>query len=69
MMSTTTIRNIDTPLATRLQVRADLHGRSMENAARDILHTALSTEPGSALIEAIRARGLPGRNQSGTART
>jgi len=55
-MSTMTIPNIDAPLTARLQARAALHGRSMEEEARNILHTALSAESGSGLVEAIRAR-------------
>jgi antitoxin FitA len=45
-----TIRNIDDAIKTRLRVRAAMHGRSMEDEARDILRSALSTEiprPGS----------------------
>jgi len=55
-MSTMTIHNIDAPLTARLQARAALHGRSMEEEARDILGTALAADSGSSLIEAIRAR-------------
>jgi plasmid stability protein len=53
-----TIRNIDEHLKTRLRVQAASHSRSMEDEARDILRTALSTEPerGASLVEAIRAR-------------
>jgi plasmid stability protein len=56
-----TIRNIDAPIKTRLRVQAALHGRSMEDEARDILRAALSTEPaqGASLVEAIRARVMP----------
>ncbi len=43
-MATMTIRNIDDMLKSRLRVRAAVHGRSMEDEARDILRAALSTE-------------------------
>lgn len=38
-----------------------MHGRSMEDEARDILRSALSASPrsGQSLIEAIRARVSP----------
>lgn len=39
-----TIRNIDDAIKARLRVRAAMHGRSMEDEARDILRSALSTE-------------------------
>lgn len=39
-----TIRNIDEAIKARLRVRAAMHGRSMEDEARDILRSALSTE-------------------------
>ena len=57
-MATMTIRNIDDQLKARLRVRAAMHGRSMEDEARDILRSALSREPGSGqtLVDAIRAR-------------
>lgn len=43
-MAVMTIRNIDDALKTRLRLRAAMHGRSMEDEARDILRSALSTE-------------------------
>ncbi|WP_027978082.1 FitA-like ribbon-helix-helix domain-containing protein [gamma proteobacterium L18] len=57
-MATMTIRNIDDQLKARLRVQAAMHGRSMEDEARDILRSALSTEPsgGPSLVESIRAR-------------
>ena len=60
-MATMTIRNIDDRLKARLRVQAAMHGRSMEDEARDILRTALSVEPtsGRTLVEAIRARIAP----------
>lgn len=59
--TTMTIRNIDEQLKSRLRVRAAVHGRSMEDEARDILRTVLSVEPsrGASLVEAIRARIAP----------
>jgi plasmid stability protein len=39
-----TIRNIDDTIKNRLRVRAAMHGRSMEDEARDILRSALSTD-------------------------
>lgn len=60
-MATMTIRNIDDQLKARLRVQAAIHGRSMEDEARDILRAALSVEPvrGQTLVEAIRARIEP----------
>jgi plasmid stability protein len=60
-MASMTIRNIDDQLKTRLRIQAATHGRSMEDEARDILRSALSTEPTQALslVDAIRARIEP----------
>jgi plasmid stability protein len=56
-----TIRNLDDPLKARLRIRAAMHGRSMEDEARDILRTALNQEmvPPVNLAAAIRARFAP----------
>ena len=59
-----TIRNIDDAVKERLRLRAAMHGRSMEDEARDILRSALSVEvprPRN-LGDAVRARfaGLGG---------
>jgi plasmid stability protein len=43
-MAVMTIRNIDEAIKARLRVRAAMHGRSMEDEARDILRSALSSE-------------------------
>jgi plasmid stability protein len=43
-MAVMTIRNIDDAIKNRLRVRAAMHGRSMEDEARDILRSALSAE-------------------------
>jgi antitoxin FitA len=56
-----TIRDIDDRFKARLRVQAAHHGRSMEEEARDILRTALSTgrsRKGS-LVDSIRARIEP----------
>lgn len=60
-MATMTIRNIDDELKARLRVQAAVHGRSMEDEARDILRAALSAAPvqGRTLVEAIRTRVEP----------
>jgi plasmid stability protein len=60
-MASMTIRNIDESLKRRLRVQAAVHGRSMEEEARDILRAALSASvprPRN-LAEAIRARFAP----------
>jgi plasmid stability protein len=43
-MAVMTIRNIDDAIKNRLRLRAAMNGRSMEEEARDILRSALSTE-------------------------
>ena len=60
-MASMTIRDLDDRLKARLRVQAAQHGRSMEDEARDILRTALSTErPRSGtLVDSIRARIEP----------
>jgi antitoxin FitA len=60
-MASITIRDIDERFKARLRVQAAHHGRSMEEEARDILRTALSTgrsRKGS-LVDSIRARIEP----------
>jgi plasmid stability protein len=53
-----TIPDVDETMKRRLKARADRHGKSVEDEARDILREALGTpgaEPGPAnLYEAIR---------------
>ncbi len=44
-MASITIRNIDDSLKSRLRVQAAVHGRSMEEEARDILRSALNHNP------------------------
>ncbi|RYF74436.1 MAG: plasmid stabilization protein [Comamonadaceae bacterium] len=60
-MATMTIRDLDDQLKARLRVQAAVHGRSMEEEARDILRSALSAQPRGAasLTQAIRARIEP----------
>jgi antitoxin FitA len=60
-MASMTIRNIDEALKARLRVQAAKHGRSMEDEARDILRTALSSGStrASSLVKSIRARMKP----------
>lgn len=60
-MASITIRNLDDSLKSRLRVQAAIHGRSMEDEARDILRSALSLEPRRQgnLAAAIRARFAP----------
>jgi plasmid stability protein len=60
-MASITIRNLDGPLKARLRVQAAMHGRSMEDEARDILRTTLNRMPAPPvnLAAAIRARFAP----------
>lgn len=60
-MASMTIRGIDEALKRRLRLQAAAHGRSMEEEARDILRSALSTQeaPRRNLAAAIRARFEP----------
>lgn len=60
-MASITIRNLDEPLKAKLRVQAAVHGRSMEDEARDILRNALNQEPTppANLAAAIRARFAP----------
>lgn len=57
-MASITIRNFDDGLKSRLRIQAAVHGRSMEDEARDILRSALSQQAQSAanLAEAIHGR-------------
>lgn len=60
-MATMTIRNIDDALKARLRVRAAIHGKSMEEEAREILREALSKEtaPSANLAQTIHQRIAP----------
>ena len=57
-MATMTIRGLDDSIKARLRVQAAMHGRSMEDEARDILCIALSQEQAVApcLVTSIRAK-------------
>jgi plasmid stability protein len=57
-MASITVRNLDAPLKARLRVQAAVHGRSMEEEAREILRSALNREPAAPgnLAAVIRAR-------------
>ena len=57
-MASITIRNLDDTLKARLRIQAAVHGRSMEDEARDILRSALNREPTrkGSLAASIRAR-------------
>ncbi|MET0505298.1 MAG: plasmid stabilization protein [Luteibacter sp.] len=57
-MATMTIRNVDEELKSRLRIRAAVHGRSMEDEAREILRASLSTEPvrQESWVDSVRAR-------------
>lgn len=56
-----TIRNLDDALKSRLRIQAAIHGRSMEDEARDILRSSLNqgASPPGNLADAIRARFAP----------
>jgi plasmid stability protein len=60
-LASITIRNLDEPLKSRLRIQAAIHGRSMEEEARDILRAALNQQPKRPgnLAAAIRARFAP----------
>jgi antitoxin FitA len=60
-MATLTIRQLDEKIKARLRIRAAHHGCSMEEEAREILRSALTTlRPVSKnLAEAIRRRFAP----------
>ncbi|HET7205362.1 MAG TPA: hypothetical protein VFI95_02165 [Terriglobales bacterium] len=57
-MATITIRQLEDKVKARLRVRAAHHGRSMEEEAREILRTALSSAPATTenLAETIHRR-------------
>jgi antitoxin FitA len=63
-MASITIRNLEENTKRRLKIRAAMHGRSMEQEAREILNSALRQKPkkpktGADLAEAIRQRFAP----------
>lgn len=57
-MASITIRNLEKELKARLRIQAAVHGRSMEEEARNILKSALSEEASqtSNLAETIQKR-------------
>ncbi|TAK53791.1 MAG: plasmid stabilization protein [Gammaproteobacteria bacterium] len=59
-MASITIRNLEDDIKQRLRVRAAVHGRSMEEEARDILRRVVDQgAPPRNLAAAIRARVAP----------
>ena len=59
-MASITIRNLDDDIKQRLRVRAAMHGRSMEEEARDILRRVTTENaPPINLAKAIRGRLAP----------
>jgi len=59
-MATVTIHDLDEILETRLRLRAERYGRSVEDEARKILQSVLGTDDsGQDLFERIRARFEP----------
>lgn len=60
-MASITIRNLDDALKSRLRIQAAVHGRSMEDEARDVLRSALNREPTRKgnLAASIRATFAP----------
>jgi len=60
-MTTMILQNIDEQLKARLCMIAAIHGRTMEEEAREILCNALSTESdsGQSLVASIRRRLEP----------
>ena len=60
-MASITIRNLEEATKRKLKIRAAMHGRSMEQEAREILNAALRQKPrtGADLVEAIRRRFAP----------
>jgi len=60
-MASITIRFIDENLKKRLRIQSALHSRSMEEEARDILRSALSTETtssASSFVESVRKKAM-----------
>lgn len=60
-MASITIGNLDDALERHLRIRADKHGRSIEDEARDILRAAFDREPPrrGGLVKSIRAKIAP----------
>jgi len=60
-MASITIRNLEEATKRKLKIRAAIHGRSMEQEAREILKSALRTAPKKPdnLADGIRRRFAP----------
>lgn len=59
-MASITIRNLDDEIKHKLRVRAAMHGRSMEEEAREILRRVMrEAAPPRDLAAAIRSRLAP----------
>jgi plasmid stability protein len=60
-MASITIRKLEETTKRKLKIRAAMHGRSMEQEAREILKSALRQSPktGADLVKAIRRRFAP----------
>lgn len=61
IVASITIRNLEEATKRKLKIRAAIHGRSMEQEAREILKSALRTAPKKPdnLADAIRRRFAP----------
>jgi plasmid stability protein len=62
IMASITIRKLEETTKRKLKIRAAMHGRSMEQEAREILKKALkgtSSKTGTSLAEAIQRRFAP----------
>jgi antitoxin FitA len=60
-MAAITIRKLDEKVKARLKIRAAQHGRSMEEEAREILRSALVSQPNlkDNLADIVRRRFAP----------
>ncbi|MEO8369844.1 MAG: plasmid stabilization protein [Candidatus Solibacter sp.] len=59
-MASITIRRLEDSVKSKLRLRAAMHGRSMEEEAREILKAGVTTPPdGLNLAEAIRRHITP----------
>lgn len=57
-MAQVLVRNLEMPVKVRLQRRAKLHGRSMEEEVREILRNAVKDEPREEVGFGTRAAAL-----------
>src|SRR5947209_9469040 len=58
IMASITIRKLEETTKRKLKIRAAMHGRSMEQEARDILKNALKTAPDKPANVADRIRAI-----------